>query len=199
MPRICPSLISSLFLSTNNLSWTASQKSRPHNRKRHHAEADFSRNNLPLLPLKKRISMRDHDSTSRFPPPAFWYSLSKVWLTSRVLRELDRRNQSDNSACAPEPAPQPVYLFSTFDPVSYCSTSDSVWRSDRSGGDFKSTIVFCVKIGEITDASIFLTEEWWLGISLQSVTIIRILVTYWSSKISVFSKQQTISSQNTDY
>jgi len=87
-------------------------KSRPQNRKRQHAEADLSQDDLPSLPSKKLKSTREHHSASRFPPPAFWDSLSKVWLTRRALRELDRRNQSESRAHASAPAPRPDRQFS---------------------------------------------------------------------------------------
>ncbi|SLM36805.1 hypothetical protein LPUS_06491 [Lasallia pustulata] len=70
---------------------------RPQNWKRHRAEADFSQN---ALPSKKFKSTREYHSAANFPP-AFYDSLSKVWLTRRALRELDRRNQLKSSGRAP--------------------------------------------------------------------------------------------------
>ncbi|KAF2690374.1 hypothetical protein K458DRAFT_474582 [Lentithecium fluviatile CBS 122367] len=43
----------------------------------------------------------DHFCGSQ-PPPAFWDNLSKIWLTKRALRELDRRN---SQACPRTPRP----------------------------------------------------------------------------------------------
>jgi hypothetical protein len=67
-------------------------KLRPQNRKRQHAESDLSQDDLPSQPSKKLKSIREHHSAPNFPPE-FYDSLSKVWLTPRALRELDRRNQ----------------------------------------------------------------------------------------------------------
>jgi hypothetical protein len=104
-PRLNATLIP-LFQSARPL-MAACPKSRPQNRKRQHAEADLSQDDLPSLPSKKFKSTREHHSASNFPP-AFWDSLSKVWLTRRALRELDRRNQLKSSACVRAPAHKPV-------------------------------------------------------------------------------------------
>jgi hypothetical protein len=45
---------------------------------------------MPKLRLDERPPL-NHPKGSQ-PPPAFWDKLSKVWLTSRALEELDRRN-----------------------------------------------------------------------------------------------------------
>ncbi|KAF2454500.1 hypothetical protein BDY21DRAFT_353104 [Lineolata rhizophorae] len=52
------------------------------------------RSELPQLsqtsqPISKKQRLSHGESP---PPPAFWDNLSKVWLTKRALRELDRRN-----------------------------------------------------------------------------------------------------------
>ena len=44
-----------------------------------------------LQPLSKRQKL-NHPRASQPPPPAFWDNLSKIWLTERALKELDRRN-----------------------------------------------------------------------------------------------------------
>ena len=93
--------------SANNLYMATCPKSRPQNRKRQHAEADFSQEDPLSRPSKKFKSTKKHHSASNFPP-AFYDSLSKVWLTRRALRELDRRNQLTSSVCAQAPAPKPV-------------------------------------------------------------------------------------------
>ncbi len=53
-------------------------------------------------PMLKRQRL-SHPSGSQ-PPPAFWDNLSKVWLTKRALRELDRRNTQ-----AVSNLPHPLY------------------------------------------------------------------------------------------
>ncbi|KAI0426085.1 hypothetical protein F5Y09DRAFT_76522 [Xylaria sp. FL1042] len=59
---------------------------RPQNRKRQHAD-DGAQDEHP----SKKIKSRGHHYSSNFSPE-FWDNLSKVWLTPRALRELDRRN-----------------------------------------------------------------------------------------------------------
>ncbi|KAI3317910.1 hypothetical protein HD806DRAFT_550099 [Xylariaceae sp. AK1471] len=59
---------------------------RPQDRKRQHADNGAQDEN----PTKK-IKSRGHHHSLNFSP-AFWDNLSKVWLTPRALRELDRRN-----------------------------------------------------------------------------------------------------------
>ena len=51
-----------------------------------------------LQPLSKR-EKPSHPNRGSPPPAEFWDNLSKVWLTKRALRELDRRNT--------RPAPKP--------------------------------------------------------------------------------------------
>jgi hypothetical protein len=56
---------------------------------------------------KQRLN---HSGGSR-PPPAFWDNLSKLWLTKRALRELDRRNSqapASPSRSPPRRARRPV-------------------------------------------------------------------------------------------
>lgn len=59
---------------------------RPQNRKRQHPD-DLSQDPHP----SKKIKSRGHYDSLNFSPE-FWDNLSKVWLTPRALRELDRRN-----------------------------------------------------------------------------------------------------------
>src|SRR6266699_1795274 len=61
---------------------------RPQNRKRQRAD-DPSQEHPPTKKIKSR---RGIQSTSNFSPQ-FWDDLSRVWLTPRALRELDRRNR----------------------------------------------------------------------------------------------------------
>src|SRR5437762_10083371 len=96
----------------NDLYMATCPKSRPQNRKRQHTEADFLLEDSLSRPSKKFKSTKDHHSASNFPP-AFYDSLSKVWLTRRALRELDRRNHLKSSTCAPTPAPEPVHKLPT--------------------------------------------------------------------------------------
>jgi hypothetical protein len=74
---------------------------------------------MPELPLsssrkRRRLEPPQQNETSRpvskkqrlsgsHPPPAFWDNLSKIWLTKRALRELDRRN----AQAAPSPPRSP--------------------------------------------------------------------------------------------
>lgn len=58
-------------------------------RKRHQELAPLQLNEISQ-PLSKKLRL-SHPSGSR-PPTEFWNNLSKVWLTKRALRELDRRN-----------------------------------------------------------------------------------------------------------
>ena len=59
-------------------------------------------------PMKKISSTWNHHSPYNFSPK-FWDTLSKVWLTPRALRELDRRNNLQ--PLAPEPS-APASAFS---------------------------------------------------------------------------------------
>ncbi|KAH9883633.1 hypothetical protein F4778DRAFT_766050 [Xylariomycetidae sp. FL2044] len=59
---------------------------RPPNRKRQHAD-ELTQDPRP----SKKIKSKGCHHSSNFSPE-FWDSLSKVWLTPRALRELDRRN-----------------------------------------------------------------------------------------------------------
>lgn len=60
----------------------------PSTRKRQRSEPPQLNETLQPISKKQRLS---HPSGSQ-PPAAFWDSLSKIWLTKRALRELDRRN-----------------------------------------------------------------------------------------------------------
>lgn len=46
----------------------------------------------PSPPSSKRQKTYEHHSVGYIDTPAFWDSLSKVWLTKYALRDLDRRN-----------------------------------------------------------------------------------------------------------
>lgn len=52
------------------------------------------RRNAPSPPLERHDLDHPQPHTNELddPPPNFWDSLSKIWLTERALRELDRRN-----------------------------------------------------------------------------------------------------------
>ncbi|KAK7927824.1 hypothetical protein PG985_004822 [Apiospora marii] len=65
---------------------------RPQNRKRPLAD-DLSQDS----PRRKKIKSERYRDPSNFSP-AFWDNLSKVWLTPRALRELDRRNSARTPA-----------------------------------------------------------------------------------------------------
>ncbi|KAF2189945.1 hypothetical protein K469DRAFT_701228 [Zopfia rhizophila CBS 207.26] len=57
-------------------------------RKRHRSEP--IQLNQASQPVSKRQRLGPPSGSQ--PPAAFWDSLSKIWLTKRALRELDRRN-----------------------------------------------------------------------------------------------------------
>jgi hypothetical protein len=59
-------------------------------RKRQRAEQRPSQH----LPKKRKVS---YPISGFQPPAAFWDNLSKIWLTKRALRELDRRNSQAHS------------------------------------------------------------------------------------------------------
>jgi len=61
----------------------------PGPRKRQRSESPEQTGTSQPPSKKQRLS---HPSGSQ-PPPAFWDNLSKLWLTKRALRELDRRNR----------------------------------------------------------------------------------------------------------
>jgi hypothetical protein len=63
------------------------QLSNPHKRQ------SSEQHPLPSQPLSKRQKLYHH-SIGYIEPPAFWDSLSKIWLTKQALRELERRNTS---------------------------------------------------------------------------------------------------------
>lgn len=43
-------------------------------------------------PSQLKKQKRTHHYSGPQPPPAFWDNLSKIWLTGRALKELDKRN-----------------------------------------------------------------------------------------------------------
>ena len=47
-------------------------------------------------PLKKQRKLDNHSGGGYINTPAFWDSLSKIWLTKHALRELNRRNTSQH-------------------------------------------------------------------------------------------------------
>jgi hypothetical protein len=98
--------------SANDLYMATCPNPRPQNRKRQYAEADSLQDDPPSRLSKKLKSTKDHHSAYNFLP-SFYDSLSKVWLTRRALRELDRRNHLKSSTCAPTPAPKPVHKLPT--------------------------------------------------------------------------------------
>ncbi|GAB1312200.1 WW domain-containing protein [Madurella fahalii] len=67
------------------------------NRKRARVDV-LSQEHRPNKKIRSKGTL--HRGLSNFPPE-FWDNLSKVWLTRRALRELDRRNSA-------QPAPRPV-------------------------------------------------------------------------------------------
>jgi len=75
-----------------------SESQLPHPRKRQRTEQRPLKLNGISQPQSKRQKL-SHHSTGSQPPPAFWDNLSKIWLTKRALRELNRRNSQ--SALSP--------------------------------------------------------------------------------------------------
>jgi hypothetical protein len=68
-------------------------------RKRRHLETPQLNETSRPVSKKQRLS----PPSGSQPPPAFWDNLSKLWLTKRALRELDRRN----AQAAPSPLRSP--------------------------------------------------------------------------------------------
>jgi hypothetical protein len=73
-----------------------SEAQNPNPRKRQCTE----QHQLPLPLLSKRQKLQ-HCSVKHIDTPAFWHSLSKIWLTKRALRELNRRNSLPRSPSRP--------------------------------------------------------------------------------------------------
>ncbi|KAM3065768.1 hypothetical protein ACMFMG_010006 [Clarireedia jacksonii] len=67
----------------NHFYMSEEQLSNPRKRQR------TEQNPLPSPPSSKRQKLQHHEHVE---PPEFWDSLSKVWLTKRALRELNRRS-----------------------------------------------------------------------------------------------------------
>ena len=67
-----------------------SESQSPNPRKRQRTEPSLQRNEISR-PASKRQKCSYHFDGSH-PPPVFWDTLSKIWLTKDALRELDRRN-----------------------------------------------------------------------------------------------------------
>jgi hypothetical protein len=116
--------------------------------KRQHTE----QHPLPSPPLSKRQKKLYH-SLGYIEPPAFWDSLSKIWLTKDALRELDRRNTP--SRLLYHQARRPItrnFLaeqrnthrrISVKDPLSHCSPSrvKDIKRFARYGGPNLSDLI----------------------------------------------------------
>jgi hypothetical protein len=64
--------------------------------------SELPQRNETSRPVSKRQRLSPPSGSQ--PPPAFWDNLSKIWLTKRALRELDRRN----TQAAPTP-PRSLY------------------------------------------------------------------------------------------
>ncbi|KAM5429576.1 hypothetical protein McanMca71_006801 [Microsporum canis] len=83
------------------------------------------------MPPRKKLKQK----TGR-PPPAFWDNLSKIWLTSDALEELDRRNRalSRSGQGMPEPHTQPSQA--DFNPAEDCSlrTLHQIRELSKQGG-----------------------------------------------------------------
>ena len=99
-------------------------------RKRQRVEQYQSQLNGTSQPLlKKRKLSRSIYEASDQPPAAFWDNLSKLWLTKRALRELDRRNV--------EAAPSPFSLRRrSYRPLTRHILVDEKKFSPQSGSHF---------------------------------------------------------------
>lgn len=98
------------------ISMSSTREQIPPRRKRQHTEAGLSLDN----PSESQPSKRLKSSRAEF-----YDSLSKVWLTRRALKELDRRTRQANSPQRPASAPRRVYRE---------STSKQIQRFARHGG-----------------------------------------------------------------
>jgi hypothetical protein len=63
---------------------------------------------LPSSPPSKRQKKVRHHSHGYIDTPAFWDTLSKIWLTKHALRELNRRNAKPLPHSSSRQAHQPV-------------------------------------------------------------------------------------------
>ena len=107
---------------------------------------------LPSPPSSKRQNKLSHHSLE---PPAFWDGLSKIWLTKRALRELDRRNAKPLPPSSYRPACRPItrafqakqknirQRISTANFLCHCTPSrlKDVKRFARCGGPDLSDII----------------------------------------------------------
>ena len=100
-------------------------------RKRQRSEQCPLQLNGTSQPLSKKWRL-SHPSGSQ-PPAAFWDNLSKIWLTKRALRELDRRNTQS----APSP-PRPSYRRRPHRPVTRRALAElkNNRRPTQSAADF---------------------------------------------------------------
>jgi len=100
-------------------------------RKRHRSEQCPLQLNGTSQPLSKKRRL-SHPSGSQ-PAAAFWDNLSKIWLTKRALRELDRRNTQP----APSP-PRPSYRRRPHRPVTRRALAErkNNCRPTQSAADF---------------------------------------------------------------
>jgi hypothetical protein len=97
------------------ISMSSTREQIPPRRKRQHTEADLSLDN----PSESQPSKRLKSSRAEF-----YDSLSKVWLTRRALKELDRRTRQANSPQRPASTPRRVTR----------SASIQIQRIARDGG-----------------------------------------------------------------
>jgi hypothetical protein len=96
-PETSPSPFPSIYLLII-ISMSSTREEIPPRRKRQHTEAGLSLDNSSD-PSKRLKSSRAE----------FYDSLSKVWLTRRALKELDRQTRQANSPQRPAPPSQRVY------------------------------------------------------------------------------------------
>jgi hypothetical protein len=109
---------------------SSSREEIPPRRKRQHTKAGLSLNNPSESQPSKRLKLSKAE---------FYDSLSKVWLTRRALKELDRRTSQANSAQQPASTPRRVTR----------SASIQIQRIARDGGpdlrDLRGVRLSCQK------------------------------------------------------
>jgi hypothetical protein len=107
LPKLRPCLFPR-FTSSSIISMSSTREQIPPRRKRQRAEAGLSLDDQSESQPSKRLK-----SSTKLHSAAFYDSLSKVWLTRRALKELDRRTTQVNSPKRPASAIQRVYREDT--------------------------------------------------------------------------------------
>ena len=129
IPHLCwpyleassPQIVPSIYLRFTFLiiSMSSTREQIATRRKRQRTEADLPLDDPSELQPSKRLKSR-----TKLHSAAFYDSLSKVWLTRRALKELDRRTSQANSPQRPASTPRRVTR----------NTSKQIRRFARDGG-----------------------------------------------------------------